>query len=71
MQVGGEAPANARVGIEEAFARIRAGCPTLQAVEALEFRMCVAWAQGALDDEAYGEFVLKILPLLQVGCSGE
>jgi hypothetical protein len=59
---------NARLGVEEAFARIRAECPTLQAVEALEFRMCAAWAQGVLDDEAYGEFLTEILPLLRDTC---
>ena len=47
---------NSRGGIEETTARIRSEIPNLQAVEAIEFRMCAAWAQGALDEEAYQRF---------------
>jgi hypothetical protein len=62
---------NASTGIEAKFARIRPTVPSLQAVEALEFRMCAAWAQGLLDERAYREFLTRILPLLRQTCPSE
>jgi hypothetical protein len=59
---------NASTGIEAKFARIRPTVSTLQAVEALEFRLCAAWAQGLLDERAYREFLVRILPLLRQTC---
>jgi len=53
---------NARVGLEQTFERVRAACPDLRAVEAVEFRLCVAWAQRVLETEAYGEFLREVLP---------
>ena len=62
---------SANTGVEAKFARIRPTVPSLQAVEALEFRMCAAWAQGLLDEQAYREFLTRILPLLRQTCPGE
>jgi hypothetical protein len=45
--------------------------PSLQAVEALEFRMCAAWAQEILDERACREFLTRILPLLRQSCPPE
>jgi hypothetical protein len=62
---------SANTGVEAKFARIRPTVPSLQAVEALEFRMCAAWAQGLLDEQAYREFLTRILPLLRQTCPKE
>ena len=62
---------SANTGIEAKFARIRPTVPSLQAVEALEFRMCAAWAQGLLDEQAYREFLTRILPLLRQTCPAQ
>ena len=57
-----------RVDVEERLELLRPAAPHLQALEALEFRLCVAWAQGVLGEEAYREFLREVLPGLRVGC---
>jgi hypothetical protein len=45
--------------------RIRSEIPNLQAVEALEYRMCLAYGNGIIDSESYKDFITSILPMLQ------
>ncbi len=58
----------AQLEIEETLVRIRSDVHNLQAVEALEFRLCAAWAQGVLSEELYREFLFEVLPLLREAC---
>lgn len=46
------------------YERIRAETAGVQAIEILEYRMCVAYTNGLLDRESYQEFLREILPLL-------
>ena len=55
-----QANASAKSTVE----RIRSEVPNLQAVEALDYRMCVAYANGVLTKESYTKFLSEILPLL-------
>ena len=43
----------------------------LEALEALEFRLCVAWAQGVLGEEEYRQFLQTVLPELRVSCADD
>ena len=46
--------------------RIREELPSLNSVEALEFRMCVAYGNEAINSEQYNRFVENILPLMNI-----
>nr|WP_320166650.1 hypothetical protein [uncultured Methylophaga sp.] len=61
IKVDVKADASATTTVE----RIRAEIPNLQAVEALEYRMCLAYGNGIIDSETYQEFFNNILPMLQ------
>lgn len=61
IDVDVKANANANTTV----ARIRSEIPNLQAVEALEYRMCLAYGNGIVDSATYREFYQSILPMLQ------
>ena len=58
------------VDVRERLELLRPAAPGSDALEALEFRLCVAWAQGVLGDEEYREFLREVLPALRLGCEG-
>jgi len=55
----------ASLTIENKVERIRTEIPNLQALEAVEFRMCVAYGNNAINSDQYAQFISEILPLLQ------
>jgi len=55
----------ADISVAKKFERIREEIPNLQAVEVLEFRLCAAYANGAIDKDTYKQFISHILPLLK------
>jgi len=55
----------ANVSASTTVSRIRSEVPNLQAVEALEYRMCLAYGNGIVDSESYKKFMNNILPMLQ------
>ena len=59
-----------RVDVQERLELLRPTAPNLQALEALEFRLCVAWAQGVLGEEEYRAFLRGVLPDLRLRCEG-
>ena len=58
------------VDVRERLELLRPAARGLEALEALEFRLCVAWAQGVLGEEEYSEFLREVLPALRLGCEG-
>ncbi len=56
----------ANISIESKYERIREELPELQAFEVLEFRLCVARANGSLGSTEYQEF-LAMVPFLSSG----
>lgn len=61
-----KADVEANASASTMVARIRSEVPNLQAVEALEYRMCLAYGNGIIDSDAYKKFIGSILPMLQV-----
>lgn len=60
-----------RVDVGQRVELLRAEVKNLQAIEVLEFRVCAAWAQGAVGEVEYVEFLRAVLPLLREACRGE
>ena len=55
----------ANTSVSTTVARIRSEIPNLQAIEVLEYRMCLAYGSGIIDAKTYQEFFKSILPLLK------
>lgn len=51
--------------VETKFERIRSVTVGVTDFEVLEYRMCVAYANGAISSEQYNDFINKILPDLK------
>jgi len=52
------------------YSRIRAEVPNLQALEATEFRLCVAYANGLLSKDQYSKFMDLLPSLKSSGATG-
>jgi hypothetical protein len=56
---------NTSTSINEKYQRIREEIPNLQTIEVLEFRACVAYANGLFTPSNYMDLVNNILPLIK------
>ena len=59
-----ELDVKANASASNTVARIRTEIPNLQAIEALDYRMCMQYGNKAIDSKTYKEFMNKILPML-------
>lgn len=57
---------DALTSVNSKVERIREELPSLNAVEALEFRMCVAYGNEAITPNQYNRFGENILPLMEI-----
>jgi len=60
---------DALTSVNSKVERIRSELPSLTAIEALEFRMCVAYSNEAISSDQYNRFVENILPLMKLNTS--
>ena len=58
----------ARLEVEELHTRLREVIPNLLAAEAIEFRLCAAWAQGLIDEGTYRFYLAEVMPELWEAC---
>jgi hypothetical protein len=57
---------NAIASVKTKIDRIREEIPGINSIEAIEFRMCNAYANGIIDSSTYNKFIDQILPALKV-----
>ena len=58
----------ANFAVEKLHTRLREVAPNLLAAEAIEFRLCAAWAQGLIDEETYRYYLGEVMPELWEAC---
>jgi len=56
---------DASLSLENKTKRIRDEISGINSVEVLEFKMCVAYANGIISSQEYNQFFSQILPLLK------
>lgn len=55
----------AEMSVQQKAERIREEIPNLQAIEVLDYRLCMAYANGRIEKQLYSQFVEDVLPLLR------